>query len=93
MALYLLYGIVSITRRFKLTELLVFFFLADTPMTFQLSRIIDLQFISILGLRSWRFCWAILRARGGGGGGTPLDYTGRLRPKEVPFSGWRYMKG
>ena len=25
MALYLLYGLVSITRRFKLTELLVFF--------------------------------------------------------------------
>ena len=27
------------------------------------------------------------------GGRTPLmDYTGRLRPKEVPFSGWRYIK-
>ena len=22
-----------------------------------------------------------------------MDYTGRLRPKGVPFSGWRYMKG
>ena len=32
---------------------------------------------------------------GGGGGGTlPIvDYTGRLHPKGVPFSGWRYIKG
>ena len=22
-----------------------------------------------------------------------MDYTGRLHPKEVPFSGWRYIKG
>ena len=22
-----------------------------------------------------------------------MDYTGRLRPKGVPFSGWRYIKG
>ena len=27
----------------------------------------------------------------GGGGGTP--YTGKLRPKGVPFSGFRYIKG
>ena len=29
-----------------------------------------------------------------GGGGLPImAYTGRLRPKGVPFSGFRYMKG
>ena len=22
-----------------------------------------------------------------------MDYMGRLRPKGVPFSGWRYIKG
>ena len=22
-----------------------------------------------------------------------MDYAGRLRPKGVPFSGWRYIKG
>ena len=22
-----------------------------------------------------------------------MDYTGSLRPKGVPFSGWRYIKG
>ena len=22
-----------------------------------------------------------------------MDYTGRLRPKGVPFLGWRYIKG
>ena len=32
--------------------------------------------------------------RGGGGGVLPImDYKGRLRPKGVPFSGWRYIKG
>ena len=31
---------------------------------------------------------------GGGGGALPImDYMGRLRPKGVPFSGWRYIKG
>ena len=31
----------------------------------------------------------------GGGGGTPYNglNAGRLRPKGVPFSGWRYIKG
>ena len=30
----------------------------------------------------------------GGGGGPPMmAYTGRLRPKGVPFLGFRYMKG
>ena len=30
----------------------------------------------------------------GGGGVLPImGYTGRLRPKGVPFSGFRYMKG
>ena len=30
----------------------------------------------------------------GGGGVLPImAYTGRLRPKGVPFSGFRYMKG
>ena len=31
----------------------------------------------------------------GGGGGvlTMMAYTGRLRPKGVPFLGFRYMKG
>ena len=40
------------------------------------------------------------KARGGGGGGVGwggvfpiMDYTGRLRPKGVPFSGGRYIKG
>ena len=33
-------------------------------------------------------------SRGGGGGVLPITaYTGRLRPKGVPFSGFRYMKG
>ena len=30
------------------------------------------------------------RWKGGGGG---WGYTGRLRPKGVPFSGFRYIKG
>ena len=31
---------------------------------------------------------------GGGGGVLPImAYTGRLRPKGVPFSGFRYIKG
>ena len=30
---------------------------------------------------------------GGGGGGAMMAYTGRLRPKGVPFKGFRYMKG
>ncbi len=31
---------------------------------------------------------------GGGGGGTPyMAYTGRFRPKRVPFSGFRYIEG
>ena len=32
---------------------------------------------------------------GGGGGGvlSIMAYTGRLRPKGVPFSGFRYIKG
>ena len=35
-----------------------------------------------------------LEAGGGGGGVLPImDYTGRLRPKGVPFSGLRYIKG
>ena len=30
----------------------------------------------------------------GGGGALPImDYTWRLCPNEVPFSGWRYIKG
>ena len=33
-------------------------------------------------------------ARGRGGGALPImDYTEKLRPKGVPFSGWRYIKG
>ena len=38
----------------------------------------------------------IVRAMPGGGGGGVLPimaYTGRLRPKGVPFSRFRYMKG
>ena len=31
--------------------------------------------------------------RGGGGVLTMMAYTGRLRPKGVPFLGFRYMKG
>ena len=40
--------------------------------------------------------YGILDPGGGGGGGGALpivDYTGRLRPKGVPFSDWRYIKG
>ena len=34
------------------------------------------------------------RRPGGGGGVLPImTYTGRLRPKGVPFSGFRYLKG
>ena len=36
------------------------------------------------------------RSQGGKGGGGVLlivAYTGRLRPKRVPFSGFRYIKG
>ena len=37
---------------------------------------------------------AALLPGGGGGGALPImDYTGRLRPKGVPFLGWRYVKG
>ena len=32
-------------------------------------------------------------ARGGGGVLPTMDHRGRLRPKGVPFSGWRYIKG
>ena len=31
--------------------------------------------------------------RGGGGGGPIMVYRGRLYPKRVLFSGFRYMKG
>ena len=36
-----------------------------------------------------------IKARGGGGGGglPIMAYTGRLRPKGLPFSGFRYIKG
>ena len=35
--------------------------------------------------------WSMTR---GVGGVLPImDYTGRLRPKGIPFSGWRYIKG
>ena len=38
--------------------------------------------------------WQLLSSPGGGGGVLPLmAYTGRLRPKGVPFSGFRCMKG
>ena len=37
---------------------------------------------------------ASFRIPGGGGGVLPImAYTGRLRPKGVPFSGFRYIKG
>ena len=35
----------------------------------------------------------ISKAPGGGGALPILAYTGRLRPKRVPFSGFRYIKG
>ena len=39
------------------------------------------------------FLKPVVRA-GGGGGGTPNEgHKGRLRPKGVSFSGFRYMKG
>ena len=34
-----------------------------------------------------------LNARGGGGVLPIMAYTGKIRPKGVPFSGFRYMKG
>ena len=39
--------------------------------------------------------WNPLPIPGGGGGGVLpiMAYTGRLRPKGVPFSGFRYKKG
>ena len=36
---------------------------------------------------------AIFKAWGWGGGGVGVAYTERLRPKGVPFSGFRYIKG
>ena len=38
----------------------------------------------------------LVQVPGGGGGGEAIitmDYTGRLRPKRIPFSSWRYIKG
>ena len=36
----------------------------------------------------------VLERKGGPGGVLPImAYTGRLRPKVVPFSGFRYIKG
>ena len=39
--------------------------------------------------------WGYVPREGVGGGGvlSTMTYTGRLRPKAVPFSGFRYMKG
>ena len=38
--------------------------------------------------------WGEGATKPGGGGALPImDYTGRLRLKGVPFSGWRYIKG
>ena len=38
--------------------------------------------------------WPGAGGRGPGGGAIPtMAYTGRLRPKEMPFSGYWYMKG
>ena len=42
----------------------------------------------------FRFPEVGISDRGGGGGVlTMMAYTGRLRPKGVPFLGFRYMKG
>ena len=42
-------------------------------------------------MRAWV---GLVSSPGGGGGVLPImDYTGRFRPKGVPFSGWRYIKG
>ena len=44
-------------------------------------------------------CYSCIHLRGGGGVGAGsgvhriMAYTGRLRPKGLPFSGFRYMKG
>ena len=39
-------------------------------------------------------CDPQLGGGGGGGGVLPImAYTGRFRPKGIPFSGFRYMKG
>ena len=35
-----------------------------------------------------------VRPAGEGGGALPImDYKGGIRPKRVPFLGWRYIKG
>ena len=55
--------------------------------TLKLSQIFFSHFVRISERGSKRH-------RPGGGGVLPImTYTGRLRPKGVPFSGFRYMKG
>ena len=55
-----------------------------------------IQLSQTVALEDWKKN-SIPRGRGGGGGGVGvlsiIAYTGRLRPKEVPFSGFRHMKG
>ena len=40
--------------------------------------------------QNWYISGLLSVGVGGGGGGLPTE---RLRPKGVPFSGWRYIKG
>ena len=52
----------------------------------------QIQLSQTVALEDWKKN-SIPRGRGGGGVGvlSIIAYTGRLRPKEVPFSGFRYI--
>ena len=58
------------------------------------ARFIFRGMISVLGFRTGNsHITRDLRYDPGGGGVLPMmAYTGRLRPKEVSFSGFRFMK-
>ena len=44
-----------------------------------------------MSLKQWQ--WRLDPVEGPGGGGLPImTYTGRLRPKGVPLSGFGYVK-
>ena len=61
------------------------------------ARFLQRSEASPCGSLKWRVIeWRVIDEvflDGGGGGGAMMAYTGRLRPKGVPFKGFRYMKG
>ena len=82
-------------RRFKFTELLVFvLFFRDGILDFYeiLKRIDSTGLLSQYATTEIPYTpW---RGGGGGGGALPIMvYTGRFRPKGVPFSGCRCIRG